>query len=129
VPPAKLTPAHVHDCDGCQHVATYRTPTGELVDLYTCGEDWIARYSSDGADYSSLDRSTLARMAYEGRTPRDPFAVLAAVLGADLAAEGRMNAYRDMRAPGNLAEWSALEAYRIAFKGWRVTGRGVLPPG
>lgn len=52
----KKAPEHEHDCDTCRHLETIFIK-GEWRDLYFCdrsdGGTLIARYSSDGPDYSS----------------------------------------------------------------------------
>jgi len=54
-----MKPVYTHDCDNCKYLGT-DTIDGDVVDFYYChdSEDTmfsslIARYSSDGGDYSS----------------------------------------------------------------------------
>ena len=60
-----MQPHHKHDCHRCQLLGAIAGPKGP-VDLYVCadgdrkqGPTYIARYSSDGPDYSSGSRHFL----------------------------------------------------------------------
>ena len=71
-----MAPTHTHDCKACNYLGTIvgQTPdvAGKPVDLYHCknsigsGEDGsvIARFSSDGPDYSSVPLDLI-----KGRAP------------------------------------------------------------
>lgn len=57
-----LTPVHDHDCKRCTLLGSVRSlyHPGTMADLYVCDDDdatYLARYSSDGPDYSSAKES------------------------------------------------------------------------
>ncbi|MBT4187631.1 MAG: hypothetical protein HOE14_10520 [Gemmatimonadales bacterium] len=56
---ARAKPVHEHDCVNCTFLGTSTTQSGEAVDHYFCAIDTaqslVARRSSDGPDYSSLE--------------------------------------------------------------------------
>lgn len=54
------SPLHCHDCDKCKFVAN----VGD-IDVYTCNGSMIARFSSDGPDYSSFPISLFRQMVKE----------------------------------------------------------------
>lgn len=57
------SPVHRHDCNWCRHLGSVQF-AGKVADLYVCAvgdksemDTLVARYSSDGPDYSSTFRS------------------------------------------------------------------------
>lgn len=54
-------PVHEHDCERCVFHGTGTGDNGKIVDFYTCGDTVLARYGSDGPEYSSGDAEIYAR--------------------------------------------------------------------
>jgi hypothetical protein len=72
-PTGKLKPRFQHDCDSCIHLATIRLQ--RWFDLYLCercdGGTLIARFSSEGPDYSSYPIGIWERVRSEHPTIMD----------------------------------------------------------
>jgi hypothetical protein len=49
------TPLYQHDCETCTFLGRYQAPNAQITDLYFCASEptVIARWSSDGPDYTS----------------------------------------------------------------------------
>lgn len=54
-------PVHEHDCNRCVFHGTRVGNNGRVVDFYTCGDTVLARYGSDGPEYSSGEAEIYAR--------------------------------------------------------------------
>lgn len=63
-------PQHTHDCDRCQYLGSEND-----LDFYFCESSIlgtiIARYGSDGPDYSSSDVASVERMLAHGMSDVD----------------------------------------------------------
>lgn len=60
-----MQPHHIHDCSACKFLGAVPGDRGP-VDLYVCasarGLTYIARFSSEGPDYSSFKDRTLDKL-------------------------------------------------------------------
>lgn len=61
--PSYVKPAHRHDCEKCQYLATTWQEHGP-ADWYTCGSTVLARFSDEGPDYWSSDRRMIENDSY-----------------------------------------------------------------
>lgn len=61
--PSYLKPVHRHDCEKCKYLATLTTHDG-VADWYTCGKTILARFSDEGPDYWSMERSMVTNDNY-----------------------------------------------------------------
>ena len=46
-------PEYKHDCKTCKFIKT-KTINNTLYDVYKCNESYVARYGSDGPEYTSI---------------------------------------------------------------------------
>lgn len=65
-------PAHKHDCKRCRFLGS-ETIRGSVVDLYACKEgsplaEAVARYSSDGPDYSAAPLAIIKEIAMQSES-------------------------------------------------------------
>ena len=67
MPTLGVMPTHQHDCSMCKFITSTMSSRGFVTDWYYHsfqGETVVARYSSEGADYSSWPRSIVMRDAH-----------------------------------------------------------------
>jgi hypothetical protein len=70
-----MTPIFTHDCTACQFLGIYELPLlDEQWDLYYCpagilGGTALARYGSEGHEYSSCDLNVLLYAGHQSDSP------------------------------------------------------------
>jgi len=66
-------PYHSHDCEACAFLGSVEMAPGKWIDYYTCpngpGRTYIARFGSEGPDYTSMNAMMLSDL---DMIPADP---------------------------------------------------------